>query len=165
MWWKILIMVIILSMVNGYWDEKTLARPHKKKLYKFLMGVTYLVTVAASSLLIQFVGTVIYVYIFGGVLFGVGSILSAINTNLRNIFASVVMYAFFMGIVFMFFGENKIVCIVAGIYFLISIIYIVCEGISNMYHRIDPDVVAERKAFERKVKNGLRLVKMLIQRW
>ena len=165
MWWKIVIIVLALFTVNFFWDENTEKKQRKKRLYKFLMGITYLLTAAVSLLLVGYWGNVVYIYAFGGVLFGVGVILSAINTNLREMYLAVLFSGFFTGMAFFFLGNHRILCIGVGIYFSISIILSIGEGIYNMCHGIDPDVVEAEKKAKKKVKNYLKLTRMLIRHW
>lgn len=165
MWWKIVIIVLALFIVNFFGEEKTEKKQRKKRLYKFLMGITYLLTAAVSLMLVGYWGNVVYIYTFGGVLFGVGAILSAINTNLREMYLAVLFSGFFTGMAFFFLGNYRILCIGVGIYFSISIILSIGEGIYNMCHGIDPDVVEAEKKAKKKVKNYLKLTRMLIRHW
>lgn len=165
MWWKIVIIVFALLIVNFYWEEKAEKKQRKKRLYKFLMGITYLITAAVSLLLVGYWGNVVYIYTFGGVLFGVGAILSAINTNLRVMYMAVLFSGFYIGVAFFFFGSHRILCIGVGIFFSIGIIFSIGEGIYNMLHGIDPDVVEAKKKAKKKVKNYLKLTRMLIRHW
>ena len=44
MWWKIVIIILALFFINYFWDEKAEKKISKKRIYKFLMGITYLIT-------------------------------------------------------------------------------------------------------------------------
>ncbi len=161
MWWKIVIIILALFYINYFCEEKAEKKNSKKRIYKYLMGITYLVTSAGSLLLMKYCGSVIYIYTVVGALLGVGMILSAINTNLREMYLAVLYSAFFVGMAFFFLGNHRIFCIGVGIYFSIGVVFSIGEGIYNMCHGIDPDVIKEQK----KIKSYFKLARLLISHW
>ncbi|MEY8425996.1 hypothetical protein AALB52_25705, partial [Lachnospiraceae bacterium 38-14] len=40
MWWKIVIIILALFFINYFWEEKAEKKKSKKRIYKFLMGIT-----------------------------------------------------------------------------------------------------------------------------
>lgn len=166
MWWKILIICLVFGMISVNCDEKIEKRPDKKRLYKFLMGLTYLITAAASLFLAQYLGDIIYIYTIGGVVFGIGSFLAAINSNLREIYAMVIFCGTIMWIISLFWDNHKTLFTIIDVCIIIGMLSNVKESIDNMRNGIDPDIIAEEKRKTRKIlKTGFKIARMAMGIW
>lgn len=171
MWWKIILIILVLLWINMYWDEKydksrkQYKDRRKRRLYKFLMGLSYLITAGLSLLLIEFIGDIILVYAVLGIIFGIGSLLSAINSNLREIYAVALIYGFIIWLISSYFGEHKIIIFIVDIFLIGCILAVVKESIENIRYGIDPDFIEEEKKRMKKWKLGFKLVKSVIGIW
>ncbi len=100
MWWKIILMIMILASIGSYWDEKYVKSRkrygdrRKRRLYKFLMGLTYLITAGVSWLLVETWESIFIFYTVFGIIFAIGSFLAAINSNLRQIYSFTLFIGF-----------------------------------------------------------------------
>ena len=162
MWWKIIIVLLALFMVDFHWEEKIQKKRDAKRLYRFFKGLTYWGTAAASLLLVEFLGDIIYVYIFGGLLFGIGSILSAINTNLREIYGTTILLGVIIWIISFYFNRHKVIFTIIDLLIIYGWVCSTKEFITNMRNGIDPDIVAEEK--ETKIP-WFKLARIFIGAW
>lgn len=171
MWWKIVLMIIVLVYINSYWDEKYIkSRKHyrdrrKRRTYKFLMGLTYLITAGVSLLLVEIGESVFFLYTIFGVIFAIGSFLAGINCNLRNIYSVTMFVGFIIWVISPYFNNHKIIFSVLDIYFVVAAGGSIKESIENICHGIDPDLIEEEKEEVKKWKRRFKLVKCLVKMW
>lgn len=165
MWLKIIIGLIILSAIDDYWEEKVKKNCNNKSRYRLLKGLVYFAVAAVSFLISDYIGNMGYIYIGLCILIGIGSVLSSINTNLREMYMIIVALGTIIGIVSFYYSRHRIIFTLIDIWMILGIITAIKEGIYNMRNGIDPDVIAEQKAAAKKFKKGIKLVKVLFNIW
>ncbi|MDE5698786.1 MAG: hypothetical protein K2I96_15495 [Lachnospiraceae bacterium] len=171
MWWKIVLIIIVLAFIGGYWVEKCVKSRkrfrdrRKRRTYKFFMGLTYLITAGVSFLLVKIGGSVLYLYTIFGLIFAIGSFLSAINCNLRNIYSAIAIGIFIMWAVSPYFNNHKIIFSILDIYLAVAVFCSVKESIENIYYGVDPDLIEEEKEEKKKWKRRFKQVKCLVKLW
>lgn len=125
-------------------------------------------TAAVAALLIKYPGNEFYIYICGGgIIFGIGSLISAINSNLREIYSTFLFFGGIMYIIFPYFSNHKIIVTIVDIWLAIGCLASCKDSIDNIRNGIDIDIVREKEEEMRKLEKGFRLVKALIwaKRW
>lgn len=171
MWWKIILMIMILASIGSYWDEKYVKSRkrygdrRKRRLYKFLMGLTYLITAGVSWLLVETWESIFIFYTVFGIIFAIGSFLAAINSNLRQIYSFTLFIGFIIWVISPYFNNHKIIFSIIDIYLIIALLGSAIENIQNMYNGIDPDIIEEEKEERKKWKRRFKLVKCLVKLW
>lgn len=160
---KIVIEVILFCSIFVIYSNAADNHPEKKRFYKAMMGIAYMVTALLSIWVAGYFGKSIYFYTIIGFIFSVGSLLSAINTNIRNMYASIFACMFWLLIAYYIRDNHKTISIILAILGIACIPFSIKEGIDNMKEGIDPDVVEEEKA--RKRKSNFKLVKSAFKLW
>lgn len=169
MWWKIVLIFVILAYIGGYWDDKYVQSRkrykdrRKRRLYKFLMGLTYLITSGVSLLLIRIGGNVVFLYTIFAMIAAIGSFLSAINCNLRNLYSVILFFGTIIWVISFYYNNHKIIFSIIDFLLVILIIDSVKECITNIYHGIDPDLIEEEKEEKKKWIRRFKLLKSLIK--
>jgi uncharacterized membrane protein len=164
MWIKIIIGLLILSCISSFWDEKIQKQEWKKRKYKLLMALTYFLSAVISVCLAGSIDDTIYLYTVAALVTTIGSILSAINPNLRDMYTYLLMIGAIIAVVTYYFGaSHKIIVAVVDLLMLGGLWESWKESISYMRQGLDPDVVAEEKAKANKIKRkvAFRVVKVL----
>lgn len=162
--WKIyLAEFLIFSTIYGIWTEKEEKKRKEKRKYKTLKGITYLITSCISLLFVEHFGKAILVYTVISLLVGIGSILSAINPNIRNIYSGFIFVGGIMLPTKPYFDNHVIFFSILYLIMIYGIILAIKEGIQNMRNGIDPDVIEEEKAARRRM--GFKIAKFILRMW
>lgn len=165
MWLRIIIFLIILSGIDDYWEERIKKQRDKKRKYRFLKSFVYFSIAILLLLCANFIAKEAYIYMSFSVLTGVGAFLSAINPNLREMFITILVSGAVIGIVSLYYEKHRIIFTLVDIWMLLSTISAIKEGIHNMRFGIDPDVIAEQKAAERRFRKRIKLFKAVFKIW
>ncbi len=107
-------------------------------------------------------GKSIYLYIIFGFISSFGSFLSAINTNLRNMYMAILFYSVLLYFAYDFWFSHKVISIILLIYAIAGIIGSINEGITYMKSGIDPDMLEEKDA---KRISKFKLLKYALKLW
>ncbi len=158
---KIVIQVILLGTISVIFDSEIDDHSKQKRYNKTMMGIAYMVTALLSIWIANYLGKSIYFYTICGFIFSIGSFLSAINTNLREMYTSLFAAMFWLFIAYYLRANHKTISIILAIIGILGIPASIKEGIDNMRAGIDPDVVAEEK--ERRRKSIFNLVKIAVK--
>lgn len=165
MWFRIIVFLIILSAIDDYWEEKAKKQRYKKRKCRFFKSATYFFITAIMLLVSNYLGEEVYSYIALGILIGIGTFLSAINPNLREMYTAILVFGTIIGIVSFYYEKHRIIFSLVDIWMLLSIIVAMKESIHNMRYGIDPDVIEEQKAAKKRFKKRLRLFKTAFKMW
>lgn len=169
--WKYIVGIITLALIECQFEidpYQIIKLKRKKRLKK---SIVYLALTCISFLLyISHVGgedwkNFLLVMSVASALFAVGSLLSAINPNLREIFATVVIYAVLASAIYVWLKDSHFIwfCILEG-FFALSVILNSIEAISDMRAGIDPDVVeADKEAKKKSRKKLFKIAKLLFR--
>lgn len=163
--WKIIIILLILSCISVYWDEKIKKSKNKRRTYKLMMGLTYFVTAIISVFAAKYFDEIIYLYTILGLIFSVGSALSAINPNLRNMYTCLLIYGLIALIISFYFDSHKIIFTIIDISLACGFVVSVIDGIQNMRNGLDPDLLEAERQREKKFKRLFTLSRLLIRFW
>jgi len=98
-------------------------------------------------------------------IFSVGSALSAINPNLRNMHTCLLIYGFIALIISFYFDNHKIIFTIIDISLACGFVVSVIDGIQNMRNGVDPDVLKAKRQREKKFKRLFTLSRLLIRFW
>ena len=148
-----------------HWDEKVEKNKDKRRTYKFLMSLTYFATSIVSLFVVKYLGEIIYLYAILGIIFSVGSALSAINPNLRNMYACILIYGLIALIISFYYNNHKIIFTIVDVILAGSSLTCIVEGVKNMRNGIDPDVIAAERQKEKKLKRIFKLPWLLFRFW
>ena len=165
MWIRVIMYLLLLSAIDDSWEKKIKKQRSKKRKYRFLKGLIFLGIAAFASLFVNYIGLETFLYTVIGILVGVGAVLSSINPNLREMYSIILVLGMIIGIISLYFERHKIIFTLVDIWLAASIIFTIKEGIHNMRCGIDPDVIAEQEAKEKKFKKGLKLAKVVFKMW
>lgn len=160
---KIVIEFILLCAIYCICGAAVDNCPNKKRFYKVMMGFAYMVTALLSIRVADYFGRSIYFYTAFGFIFSLGSFLSAINTNLREIYTAIFGCMFWLVIAYYLRSGHKTISIILAILGIGGLIVSIKESIENMLYGIDPDIVEEEKSKRRKLRH--KLLKYAIKAW
>ena len=163
MWGKIIVVILIWAFICAYWEGKVEENRAGKRKYKLLQGMTFLVTAGISFILYQLFGLAVLLYTAVGIAAGIGSILAAINPNLREIYIQVLFCAIVMLIIAPHFFKHVIIFSLIYIGAIGSTIDKIKLSIQYMRDGIDPDVIEEEKAARRRF--GFKIAKLIFRIW
>jgi hypothetical protein len=155
MWKIILIGILVLAVISSFWDDKIEKQKWKKRKYKVLTGITYFLSAGISVFLAESINKDIYWYAVVAVLIAIGCLFSAINPNLREIYAVLLVCGGIAMIVNRYISVHPIIVIIVDIYLLCSIILSWRESISYIRLGIDPDVLEEEKENAKRIKRKM----------
>lgn len=163
MYTKVVIELLILLFIYIFFEMKIDNNRKRIRIYKLLRGLIYIASSILSFYLVEFVGEEIGVYIMLGMIFGIGSLLSAITPNLRDIFMGIILYSIIVALAYEFlYANHYVVFWIITIYSIIGIISVILQAIHNIGFGIDPDEVErekeERKKFMAKAKLAFKIV-------
>lgn len=119
--------------------------PQRKRFYKVMTGIVYMVTSLASTVLLVVFDEKIFLYTCASFLIAIGYWLSAMNPNLRDIFAQWLFAGIFLFVAYSIRYEHKVIAIILAIWMGSFMINVMVEGIKNMIHGIDPDIPEKKK--------------------
>lgn len=165
MWLRIIVFLLILSAIDDYWEEKIKKQRGKKRAYRLLKCFAYFSIAVLLLIIANFFAQEAYIYMTFSALVGVGTFLSAINPNLREMYITMLVSGTVIGIVSFYYEKHRIIFTLVDIRMLLSIIAAIKEGIHNMRFGIDPDVIAEQKAAERRFKQKIKLFRTVFKIW
>jgi hypothetical protein len=165
MWKIILIGLLVLAVIGGSWDEKIEKQPWKKRTYKVLMGLSYIVTAVISVPLAAYLGEEIYLYTVVAIVAAIGCVFSAINPNLRDMYAALLICGIIAWLVTFYASAHPVIVVVVDILMLFGLIGSWEESINYMRKGLDPDVIEAENAKKKKIKRkvAFRIVKILIR--
>lgn len=163
MWIICLVEFLLFSFIYGIWAEKEEQKPKEKRKFKLQKGITYLITAGISLLLVEYFGGAVLFYTTASILVGIGSILSAINPNIRNIYSGFIFVGAIMLLTKPYFDNHVIFFSILYLIMIYGIILAIKEGIQNMRNGIDPDVIEEEKAARRRM--GFKIAKFILRIW
>ncbi len=158
---KIIIEVIVLLSIFLICNAAIENKPDKKRLYKVMMGLAYMVTAWLSCLIAGYWGESIVIYIIFSFICSVGSFLSAINTNLREIYMTLLLSSIFIFLEYCLYENHKIISIILFISTISMIIDNIKESVVYMKSGIDPDILRE----ENKKISNFKLLKYAFRLW
>lgn len=161
MWIAIVVELIIIGLIGGYWDEKIDNNWKNRRKYRISCGITYLVTSILSVFLIRYIGEIVFLYTIVSVLLTINEFLKAVNPIWGEAFSNIMMFSFWMAIILFFFSEKRVVVILVVILEILAIVNYIKEANSKIRQGIDLDAVERRKKFWNKIK----LAKTLFKLW
>lgn len=142
---KVIIELILLSAIFCVYNSKKENHPEKKCFYKVLLGIVYMVTALFSISLVDYIGKSIYFYTVCAFIFSVGSFLSAINTNLREIYMYMFCCAFWLFIAYCLYDSNHtIIAVILAVLVIGGFIDELRDGIVGIINGLDPDEEEEK---------------------
>ena len=106
-----------------------------------------MITAVISYFLIDVFGDVIFIYTIFGIIFAIGSFLSAINCNLREIYSAILFIGCIIWAISPYFNNHKIIFSIIDIYLIIAIFCSVKESIENIRNDVDPDIYSQAIKF------------------
>lgn len=159
---KIIIEIIALFSIFLICNAAIENKPDKKRLYKVIEGIAYMLTAWLSCFIVDYWGKSIYFYIIFGFISSIGSFLSAINTNLRNMYEGTLIYSVWLYLAQSFYSIHKIISIILMVMAIAGIIGCIKEGIIYMKFGIDPDILEKE---ETKKISKFKLLKYAFKLW
>lgn len=165
MWFRIILFLIMLSVIDDYWEKKIKKQRDKKRKYRFLKCFMYFLIALLSYLFANFIAKEAYIYMSISILIGAGTFLSAINPNLREMYITILGLGTVIGIVSFYYEKHRIIFTLVDVWMILSMIAAIKEGIHNMRFGIDPDAIAEQKEEERRFKKRIRMFKAVFKIW
>lgn len=169
--WKYIIGIIVFAVIEILFPidpYKPIREKRKKRLGKSFI---YTVVACASYFIrgYQIAGEswkrFLLIFSIAAAIFALGSFLSAMNPNLREIFATMVIYAALVIGIYAWLKNSHFVwfCILEG-FFGLSLILNVKESVEDMMAGIDPDVVeADKEAKKNSRKKMFKVAKLLFR--
>lgn len=160
---KIIIGFFIIGIIEDYWDNKMKKEKHKKRKYRFIKGLVYSAAAIISYFLAGYVDKFIYVYAAVFVIGGIGSVLSTINPNLREMYSIGLVVFPTIWVISFYYESHKTIFTIIDVLLILTFLGAVGQGISNIKSGIDPDVEEEKN--KKKWGRKLKRVKWFIKFW
>lgn len=158
----IIIGLLCLGNLEDKYEKKIKADIENKRKYKLQYGLWLLVLAIISAVLAMF--TKKYVLIYSGVmlLYGIYKILGAINTNLGDIFSSIILSGLLVFVLYACLGEHQLFIKIAFVWFGLAVLCSIIEGICNMIKGIDPEIEKiQKEIFRDKIRLIIKPIKMV----
>lgn len=150
-----------MGVIESHCEEKIEKEKHKKRKYRFIKGLEYFAAAIFSFFLTRYTDTDVFLYAVVFLIGGIGSVLSSINPNLRNMYIMGLVVFPAIWVISFYYEKHKMIFTIIDIFLILSFIGTVWEGISNIRNRIDPDVEEEKK----KRGGTLKRIKWFIKFW
>lgn len=158
----IIIGLLCIGNLEDKYEKKIKTDIENKRKYKFQYGLWLLVLAIISAMLAIITKKYVLIYSVIVLLYGIYKILGAINTNVGDIFSSIIMSGLILFILNACFGEHQLFIKIASIWFGVAVLCSIIEGISNMIKGIDPEIEKiQKEIFKDKIRVIIKPIKMV----